>query len=66
MATLMLQTIPSFYAKISEKGLFISATIYEKKTLFVKTTASHITTKRRVFEPLVTIILYYLEKFKSY
>ena len=26
----MLQTIPSFYAKISEKSLFISATTYEK------------------------------------
>ena len=26
----MLQSIPSFYAKISEKSLFISATTYEK------------------------------------
>ena len=30
MAAIMLQTIPSFYAKISEKNLFISATTYEK------------------------------------
>ena len=30
MAAIMLQTIPSFYAKISEKRLFISATTYEK------------------------------------
>ena len=30
MATIMLQTIPSFYAKTSEKSLFISATTYEK------------------------------------
>ena len=30
MAAIMLQTIPSLYAKISEKSLFISATTYEK------------------------------------
>ena len=30
MAAIMLQTIPSFYAKISEKNLFLSATTYEK------------------------------------
>ena len=30
MAAIMLQTIPSFYAKISENSLFISATTYEK------------------------------------
>ena len=30
MAAIMLQTIPSFNAKISEKSLFISAKIYEK------------------------------------
>ena len=30
MAAIMLQTIPSFYAKNSEKSLFISATTYEK------------------------------------
>ena len=30
MAAIMLQSIPSFYAKISEKSLFISANTYEK------------------------------------
>ena len=30
MAAIMLQSIPSFYAKISEKSLFISATTYER------------------------------------
>ena len=30
MAAIMLQTIPSFYAKNSEKSLFFSATTYEK------------------------------------
>ena len=30
----MLQTIPSFYAKISEKSVFISATTYEKHIVF--------------------------------
>ena len=30
MAAIMLQSIPSFYAKISEKNLFFSATTYEK------------------------------------
>ena len=30
MAVIMLQTIPSFYAKVSEKSLFISANTYEK------------------------------------
>ena len=30
MAAIMLQTIPSFYTKISEKSLFFSAKTYEK------------------------------------
>ena len=30
MAAIILQTIPSFYAKISEKSLFISAATLEK------------------------------------
>ena len=30
MAAIMLQSVPCFYAKISEKSLFISATTYEK------------------------------------
>ena len=33
MAAIMLQSIPSFYAKILEKSLFISATTYEKDTV---------------------------------
>ena len=44
MAAIMLQTIPSFYTKFSEKSLFIFASTYEKKTLFVQTI-------RRVFLP---------------
>ena len=36
-----------------------------KNTLFVKTTASLITTKRRVFYPFVNITLYYLEKLRN-
>ena len=34
MAAIMLQTIPSFYAKISEKSLFISAKTYEKHIVY--------------------------------
>ena len=30
MASIVLQTIPSFYTKLSEKSLFISANTYEK------------------------------------
>ena len=61
----MLQSIPSFYAKISEKvSSFLQ--LHMKNTLLVKTSASPITTKRRVFYPFVSIILYYLELFKSY
>ena len=33
MAAIMLQTLSSFYAKISEKNLFISANFYEKSTI---------------------------------
>ena len=63
MAAIMLQTIPSFYAKDSEKvSLFLQ--ILMKNTLFVKTTASPITTIRRVLYPLVNIKLYYLEKLR--
>ena len=34
MAAIMLQTIPSFYTKLSEKSLFISANTYEKYIVF--------------------------------
>ena len=40
MAAIMLQTIPSFYAKLSEKSFFISATTYEKYIVF-KDIANH-------------------------
>ena len=42
----MLQTIPSFYAKFSEKSLSLFLKLHMKITLFVKTTASRITTVR--------------------
>ena len=64
MAAIMLQTIPSFCAKISEKvSLFMQ--ILTKNTLLVKATASPITKLRRVFYPLVNITLYYLEKLRN-
>ena len=37
----MLQSIPSFYAKISEKSLFISATTYEKYIVYKDYCISH-------------------------
>ena len=64
MAANTLQTVPSFYTKISEKAsLFLQ--IHTKNTMFVQTTASRITTIRRVSNPLVNVILYYLETLKS-
>ena len=60
----MLQTIPSFSAKISEESsLFLQK--HMKTLLFVKTTASPITTIRRVFYPLTNITLNYLEKLRN-
>ena len=56
MAAIMSQAIPSFYTKLSEKSLFIPANTYEK-TMFVKTTASPITTLRRVMYPLVKSLI---------
>ena len=59
MAAIMLQTIPNFYAKNSEKvSLFLQVVL--KSTLFVKTTALPVRTTRRVFYPLVKITFYYL------
>ena len=64
MAAIMLQSIPSFYTKISEKtSLFLQ--VHMKNTLFVQTTELPITTTRRVFYLLVNIILYYLETLMS-
>ena len=64
MAAIMLQTIPSFHAKISQRNFFILATTYEK-TMFLKTTASPVTTIRRVLYPRVNITWYYLEKLRN-
>ena len=66
MAAIMLQSIPSFYAIISEKSLFISATTYEKyivckdyciahhneKTCFLPAGKNHIVLLRNVQELL--------------
>ena len=41
MAAIRLQTIPSFYAKISEKSLFISATTYEKYIVWKDYSIAH-------------------------
>ena len=60
----MLQANPSFYTKLPEKN-FLYLQIYMKSSLFVKTTASPITTIRRVVYPLVNILYYYMETLKS-
>ena len=65
MAAIMLQTIPSFYAKLSEKSLFISATTYDKYIVCEDYCIAH-HNEKRVFSPLENIILYYLEMFRSY
>ena len=66
MAAIMLQTIPGFHAKVSEKRLFISATTYEKdivckdyciahhnrKTCFLPACKYHIVLLRNVQELL--------------
>ena len=57
---------PQLLRKNFRKKVSSFLQLHMKNTLFVKTTASPITTKRRVFYPLVNIILYYLETFKSY
>ena len=54
----------AFTQKFQKKvSLFLQK--HTKNTLFVKTTASPITTIRRVFYPLVNITLYYLEKLRN-
>ena len=55
---------PAFAQKFQEKiSLFLQ--LHMKNRLFVKTTASPITTTRRVFYPLVNIKLNYLEKLRN-
>ena len=61
MAAIMLQTIPRFYAKISEKRFFLSAKTYEKYIVC----KDYCTTTRRIFYPLVLIVLYKMEKLRS-
>ena len=41
MAAIMLQTVPNFYATISEKSLLISATTFEKNTVCKKYCIAH-------------------------
>ena len=54
---------PAFRQKFQKKvSLFLQK--HTKISLFVKTTASPITTRRRVFYPLVNITLYYLAKLR--
>ena len=65
MAAIILQTIPSFQAKISEKSLFISATTYEKYIVCKDYCIAH-HNEKTWFLPLVNNILYSLEMFKSY
>ena len=65
MAAIMLQTIPSFYARISEKSLFICATKHEKY-FGCKDYCITLHNEKTYFYRLVNIILYYLETFKSY
>ena len=65
MAAIMLQTFLLFTQNFQKKvSSFLQ--LHMNNTLLVKTTASPMTTKRRVFYPLIIIILYYLETFKSY
>ena len=55
---------PSFTQKFQKKvSLFLQK--HTTNSLFVKTTASPITTLRRVLYPLVNITLYYLEKLRN-
>ena len=72
MAAIMLQIITSFYAKFSEKSLFISATTYEKyivckdyciahrneKTCFLSTCKYHIVLLGSVQELLKKLDIY--------
>ena len=61
MAAIMLQTIPSFYAKLSEKSPFISAKTYEKNLVCKDYCIAHHDNKT-FFYPFVNITVYYLEK----
>ena len=64
MAAVMLQANPGLYTKFSEKTSFFLQ-LHIKSTLFVQTTASPITTTRRVLYQLASIIFYYVEKLRT-
>ena len=64
ITAILLQTIHSFYAKNSQNFFFFLQN-QVKSTLFVKTTASPISTTKLVFYPFEKITLYYLEKFRN-
>ena len=61
----MLQAIPSFYAKISEKNLFISANANEKYVVCNDYFIIHHNDKMR-FYPLANFVLYYLENLRNW
>ena len=61
MAAIILKTIPSFYAKKFRTKVSVFLQVLMKNTLFEYTTASPITTIRRVLYPFVNITIYYLE-----
>ena len=65
MAATMLQTIPSFYTRLSEKSLFISAHTYEKYIVCKDYCVAH-HDDQTCFYHLVNIIIHYLETLKSY
>ena len=59
------RSILSFYANTTSKEVSLFLQTHMNNTLFGETTASPITTTRRVFYTFVYIILHYLEKLKS-
>ena len=64
MAAIMLQTIPSFYAKFSEKSLSISANTYEKYIVCKDYCIAHHNDKTCIY-PLANITLYCVEKLRN-
>ena len=65
MAAIMLQTIPSFYAKFSGKKLFISATTYEYYNVCKDYCVAH-HNEKTCFLPACKYHIALLEMFKSY
>ena len=66
MAAIMLQTIPIFYAKVSEKFLFSSATTYEKHIVCKDYCNSHHNEKTCFLPAGKYHIIHDLELFRSY